>query len=453
MSSSGIFCSSCGARNESDAAFCSSCGARLVAPPAAERVPPPPPFSAVAPAPPRPAEPSKKSNPLPLLLALGAILVLLVVVLVEAALLLSAQGTTVGGEAIVSALAGQTMVQKGGQGEWIEVVGSMAVEAGDRIRTSDASQAVLTLMEGTTTDLNAVTELHISELNVLAGQKVVIRLDLELGEVWNRIAGLPAGSVHEISTVAATITCHGSEYGLAVNEMGTTWVRGHDGQVEIAAGGSTVAVAPGDTLMVELGSSPVSYKSVAVVPAAPAEDTPVEVSAQIQGADMPTFLNQPLPTGTPTNTPSPTSTSRPVQPSPTPTATSRPRPTATTPVCPQNCPWFQINVPSGAPPYGLFGMEWDVSRHPVPAGYSYVLEFSQDQNSWGRTPPLTWKDSQGQGELWEEGGHMHAEVHGAGPGNWYWRVCIVRTATGPSCCCGQPHLIVHERDDSCSDGH
>jgi hypothetical protein len=84
---------------------------------------------------------------------------------------------------------------------------------------------------------------------------------------------------------------------------------------------------------------------------------------------------------------------------------------------------------------------------PVPAGYSFVLEFSQDQASWGRTPVLKWKDSQGQGELWEQAGHMNAEIHGPGPGNWYWRVCIVRTATGPSCCCGPSHTIVHERGD------
>jgi hypothetical protein len=456
MSSSEILCSNCGARNGPDAAFCSSCGARLVAPPpAVEGVVPPPPFAASAPASPAPLGASKKSNPLPLLLAVGAIIVLLVVVLVEAVVILLPQGTMVQSEAIVSTLAGQTMLQRGGKGEWMEVVGSAAVEAGDRIRTSDASQAVLALMEGTTTDLSALTELRISELDVLPGKKVVIRLDLEVGEIWNRIAELPADSVHEISTMAAVVTCRGSEYGLAASETGTTWVRGHDGVVEVAGGGSRMLVVPGDTLVVEVGSPPVSYGAVAMVPTAPAGESVEEVSAQLQGADMPTFLNQPLPTGTPTHTPTATPTTRPptpTQPRPTATATRRPQPTATTRACPSNCPTFRINVPSGAPPYGLFGIEWDVLGGSVPAGYAYVLEFSQDQNSWGRTPPLTWKDSQGQGELWEAGGHINAEIHGPGPGNWYWRVCIVRSETGPSCCCGPSHTIVHERD-TCSDGH
>jgi hypothetical protein len=456
MSSSDIFCSSCGARNESDAAFCSSCGARLVAPPpppAVEKAPPAPPPAAAG-TPPAAAVPAapKRSSPLPLLLAVGVIVVLLVVVLIEAVIILLPQGTTTRAGATLSVLQGQVLLQKGGRGDWTEVAQDLVVETGDRIRTADASQAVLTLAEGTTTELRELTELTIDELEVVPGQRIVIRLDVELGEIWNRVAELPAESVHEVTTLAAKVTCHGSQYGLAVNEAGTTWVRGQEGSVEVAAGGSTVPLAPGDTLMVELGSPPVSYASVAMVPTPPMGETSGGPMPSLQGADMPTFLNQPLPTGTPTNTPSPTATSRPVQPTSSPTATRRPPPTPTTPVCPANCPTFRINVPSGAPPYGLFGVEWDVLGGSVPAGYSYVLEFSQDQSSWGRTPPLRWKDSQGIGELWETRGHMNAEIHGAGPGNWYWRVCIVKSETGPSCCCGPSHTIVHERD-TCSDGH
>jgi hypothetical protein len=449
MSPPDLFCSSCGARNDSEAAFCSSCGARLAkpVPPPAEAVPPPPPVAIPYTAPAQPA--SAKSNPLPLLLALGAITVLLAIVLIEAVIIVLPQGTVARAGATLSVHQGQVLLQKGGRGEWTEVAHDVVVATGDRIRTAGASQAVLTLVEGTTTELRELTELTIDELEVVAGQRVVIRLDLELGEIWNRVAELPAESVHEVTTLAAKVTCHGSQYGLAVNEMGTTWIRGQGGSVEVTGGGSTVPLALGDTLIVVLGSSPVSYGSVAMVPTAPVQETTVEVTTSIQGADMPTFLNQPLPTSTPTNTPPPTSTRRPVPPSPTPTATARPRPTATTPVCPPNCPTFRINVPSTAPPYRLFGIEWDVLGGSVPAGYSYVLEFSQDQASWGRTPPLTWKDSQGMGELWLEGGHTKAEIHGPGPGNWSWRVCIVRSETGPSCCCGPSWTIAHQRDDSC----
>jgi hypothetical protein len=460
MSSSDIYCSSCGARNDSAAAFCSGCGARLTAPPPpVETTPPPPPRPAVtAPSPRSVSRPvsgtarpaSTKGNPLPLLLALGAIAVLLVVVVIEAVLIFLPQGTvSEAGGATLSALQGQVLLQKDGQGEWMEVAQDLVVETGDRIRTANASHAVLTFLEGTTTDLSELTELTIRELHLASGGRVVVRLDLDVGQIWNRIADLPADSVHEVTTLAAKVTCRGSEYGVAVNETGTTYIRGQEGRVEVSAGGSTVPLVPGDTMMVELGSSPVSYASVAMVPTAPAEQSSGETTASVQAADMPTFLNQPLPTGTPTNTPSPTATSKPAPPAPSPTATRQPQPTATTPVCPQNCPTFRINVPSSARPYGVFGIEWDVLGGSVPPGYAYVLEFSQDQASWGRTPPLTWKDAQGQGELWQAGGHTNAEIHGAGPGKWYWRVCIVRSETGPSCCCGPSHTIEHQRDDGC----
>jgi len=457
MSLPNVFCSSCGARNESDALYCSSCGARLAAPappPPAQTVPPPPSVAIPYTPPLRPA--SAKGSPLPLLLAVGAIVVLLLVVLLEAVLIVLPQGAVSEARgATFSLLHGQVQLQKGGHGDWIEVAQDVAVEASDRIRTGESSYAVLSFLEGTTTQLSALTELTIRELQVVPGQKVVIRLDLDLGEIRNRIAQLPADSLHEVTTLAATVTCRGSEYGMVVNEMGTTWVTGQDGRVEVTAGGSTVLTAPGDTLVVELGSPPVNYGAVAMVPTAPVQEPTGEVTASLDVPDMPTFLNLPLPSATPTDTPTATPTTMPPTPTPprpTATATSRPQPTATTPVCPPSCPTFRINVPSGAPPYGLFGIEWDVLGGSVPAGYSYVLEFSQDQASWGRTPALKWKDAQGQGELWEASGHMNAEIHGAGPGNWYWRVCIVRSETGPSCCCGPSHSIVHERDSDGGDG-
>ena len=454
MSSSNVFCSSCGARNESDALYCSSCGARLAAPappPPVRAAPPPPPSAAVPLTPPaRPA--SARSNPLPLLLAVGAIVVLLLVVLVEAVLIvLPHEAVSEAGGATFSLLQGQVQLQKGGHGDWIDVAQDVAVEAGDRIRTGESSYAVLSFLEGTTTQLSALTELTIRELQVVPGQKVVIRLDLGLGEIWNRIAELPADSLHEVTTLAATVTCRGSEYGVAVNEMGTTWVKGQEGRVEVTAGGSTVPAAPGDTLMVELGSPPVSYGAVAMVPTAPVQEPTGEVTASIEGPDMPTFLNQPLPTGTPTDTPTATPTTRPPTPTPprpTATATLRPQPTATTPVCPPNCPTFDITVPSGAPPRLPFGLEWEPGSYQLPSGWQFALEFSQDPSpsvAWARAVPI---------RVFPEGGHWKAELNGPGEGTWYWRVCIARSATGPSCCCGPtpPHSIVHERDRDGGDG-
>ncbi|HEM61638.1 MAG TPA: hypothetical protein ENO24_05055 [Chloroflexi bacterium] len=442
MSQDHIFCSGCGARNDGEATYCSSCGSRLGAPgPVSEAAAPPPPpveYARVA-----RGEPIKKANSLPLLLALGAIVVLLAVVLIEAVVILLPRGSGPGGGAILSVRQGEVFVQRGAQSGWMAVAEDFALQTGDRIRTSQASYAVLDFLDGTSTEVAEMTVVTIDGLELARDTRVVIKLDLEVGEIWNRVAALPADSLHEVTTLAAAVTCHGSEYGVAVNEAGTTWVTGQEGRVEVTAGGSTVAVAPGDTLMVEIGSPPVSFGSVAMVPTVPVEETSGEMMTSVEGADMPTFLNQPIPTGTPTNTPLPTSTPRPVQPSPT--ATTRPRPTATTPICPANCPTWTINVPSGAPPRLPFLLEWDPGSYQLPSGWQFALEFSQDPSpsaAWSRAIPIS---------VFQEGGHWKAELHGPGEGTWYWRVCISRSQTAPSCCCGPtpPHTIVHERDDSC----
>jgi hypothetical protein len=411
---------------------------------------PPPPRPAVTAPPPPVSRPvsgavrptSAKGNPLPLLLALGAIAVLLVVVVVEAVLIFLPQGTvSEAGEATLSALQGQVLLQKGGQGEWIEVAQDLAVETGDRIRTANASHAILTLMEGTTTELSELTELSIRELDLAGGGRVVVRLDLDVGQIWNRIAALPTDSVHEITTLAARVTCHGSEYGVAVNETGTTYIRGQEGRVEVSAGGRTVPLVPGDTLMVELGSSPVSYRSVAMVPTAPAEQSSGESTASVQAADMPTFLNRPLPTGTPTNTPPPTSTRQPAPPSPTPTATRPPQPSPTRRSI--DCPTITIREPSRAPAGRPFGIEFD--RQPgKPGGYVWVVEFRQPDAPWMRAEPVP-------ANVMKRGQYWMAELRAPAEGTWYWRVCLapVGDPYGRAVCCSRRHVIIHTTDEPC----
>jgi hypothetical protein len=200
-----------------------------------------------------------------------------------------------------------------------------------------------------------------------------------------------------------------------------------------------VPVAPGDTLMVQVGSTPVSYGQVAMVPTAPVAEETSEVGiASVQGGDMPTFLNQPLPTGTPTNTPVPTSTPRPTQAPASPTATSRPQPTATRSV---DCPTITIREPSVAPAQGPFGIEFD--RQPgKPAGYEWAVEFRQPNGPWNRAQPVP-ASVEKRGQFWM------AEVRAPGEGEWHWRICLVASDNlgGPSYCCSVRNVITHQVQD------
>jgi len=434
MSASTVFCSKCGSRNESGTRFCINCGASLAAAP----LPPPPP--SVVPA--RPLtpthQPSARRSNLPLLVASAFVGLLLMVVLVEAVIILLPRGVAQEVGATLSVLEGKAYVQRGGEGDWIQVAEDFVVQAGDRIRVADASQAWLTFVGDTSTELRAFTELTVEELQLAEGQPAAIRLDMQLGEIWNRIGAMPAGSLHEVTTAAARVISHGSEYGVGVNEAGTTWLTGHEGEIDVTGAGETVQLQPGDMLVVEPGSPPELYQEavVALEEEEEEEEEPdISVDCALESIDLWSFGNEPLaeeyrePAEIPTHTPTATATSRPTY-----TPTSTPTATATH----ISCPTLTIKLPSGAPPHLPFGIEWDVTGAPVPSGYGYTLDFSQDQASWQRAS--IWR-------IWPEGGYMHAEVQGPGEGHFYWRVCLVNMAdpTGPSECCGALHLIIHER--------
>jgi hypothetical protein len=439
MSASGVFCSKCGSQNEPDAAFCSSCGARLAA------APPPPPPPSVVPAAPSPTyqAPAKGSN-LPLFAAIGAVLILLLVVLVEGVLILLPRGAAEEAGATLRVLQGEVFVQRGGSGDWTEVAGDLVVEAGDRIRVADASHAVLTFLEDTTTELGALSELTLKELQTARGQPVVIRVSLELGEIWNRIGVVPPDSLHEITSVAATVTCFGSEYGMAVNEVGTTWLTGREGEIDVSAAGQTVQLRPGDTLLVELGSVPVSYRDIAVAPTPPGMEPSetVTYTFNLGFADLPTFVNRPLPTGTAAPVP-PTATR--VPPRPTATATRRPAPTATPRECPLpgNCPVYTITEPHTSTPNRIFRMWWEKTGGGYkPYGWEFALEFSSDGASWLRVPVPLNPPSEVRGS------RVFADLRAPqGEGAYQWRVCIVNGANprGPSCCCGPSHQVINGR--------
>jgi len=359
----------------------------------------------------------------------GVVFVLLVLVVIEGVVILLPGGALQEVGATLSVLEGKAFVQRGGEGNWIEVAEDYVVQTGDRVRVAGASRALLNFLKDTATELRPFTEATVVELELAEGEPVVIRLHLQLGETWNSIASLPAHSVHEITTAAVRVTCHGSEYGVAANEAGITWLTGHEGEVEVTAVGQTVQLGPGDMLVVEPGLPPMPYQEIAMAPSPSAAAATTSLTYTLEGIDLPTFLNEPLPTSTAT-------ARREAAHTPTATGTATPTATATG----MSCPTLTINTPDTARPYGVFGIEWDATGAPVPGGWDFALEFGQDPS-----PQAAWQRAQPD-RIYQEGGHWKAELHGPGPGHWYWRVCLVSELTGPSRCCGEPHRIMHQRD-------
>lgn len=427
MSTSGITCPRCGAQNKKDDRCCKRCGSKLGSAPSPHGLPEP----VVAPS--RTTR-SLRGN-LPLLVTMGLILAVLMVVVFEAVIILYPLGMVQEVGATLSVLEGKAFVQRGGEGDWFEATDGGVVRGGDRIRVLGGSRAILTFLEGTATELRPFTEVTVAELELVDGRPVVVRLDLHLGEIWNRIGDLPADSLHEITTAAATLICRGSEYGVAADEAGTTWLTGREGEIDVTGGGQTVQLRPGDTLVVEPGWPPVAYEEPPVAPPPPTTE-PILVAYTLEGIDLATFLNEPLPTGTPTNTATATR-----EPSHTPTPTGTASPTAT--AMRISCPALVISAPHTAYPRRVFGMEWDVRGAAISSGWQFVFEFSGDPS-----PQAVWQRAQPD-RVYEEHGHWKADLHGPGEGNWYWRVCLVADPTRSVQleCCSEPHLIVHQRDE------
>jgi len=423
MSASRVSCPHCGAANRGLNRYCVSCGSKLAAPATAPEAAPTPAYDA-----------RRRDSNWPLLVTMGAVFVLLMVVVAEAALILMSSGAAREVGATLSAIEGKVFVQKGGEGDWMEIAEGFIVDAGDRIRVAGGSQGVLTFLENTTSELRSFTELTVTDLQLAEDQPAVISLDMEVGEIWNRIGDLPSGSLHEVTTMAARVVSVGTEFGIKVDGTGTVWLTGHEGTASVSGGGQTVDLGAGETLVVEAGAVPEPFEEVALVPSpAPEDAPPAAPSYALQGIDLPTFLNEPLPTGTPTSTATATTAL-------TATATSTATPTAT--ATRMACPNLSINVPSQCYPRRACGLEWD-SSGPIPPGYEFAIEYSADEANWTRLPvPLDpyW---------YQEGGHFKAVIHGPGAGTWYWRICLVSAAdvSGPSECCGPAHAIIHARDE------
>ncbi len=421
MGASRIFCPSCGAENRAQDRFCTACGSALPA------------------APPPVVEVRQVTNRWPLLITMGVVFVLLMLVVAEAVIILLPEAPAREVGATLSVVEGKVFVQEGGQGDWMEVTEDFVVQAGDRIRVGGGSLALLTFLEGTSTDLRAFTELTVAQLQLAEGQPFVTGLDLEMGEIWNRIGDLPADSIHEVTTAAAKVVAHGTEYGAAVDEQGTTWLTGHEGVASVSGGGQTVDLGAGQMLVVEPGMAPEPFSGGVPVPTTPVDESAPPATCGLSGIDLPTFLNEPLPTTTPTSTPTATR-----EPTKTATATSTATPTATATRPP--CPTLSIKVPSSCYPRRACGLEWD-SSGPIPGGYEFGIEYSADEVNWTRLAvPLDpyW---------YQEGGHFKAVINGPGAGTWYWRICLVSQSDlkGPSECCGPSHAIIHSRDEGSGD--
>ena len=159
---------------------------------------------------------------------------------------------------IVSVVTGEVWIMKASTTTWSKVAAGMTLEPGDRIRTGDASNAVITFFEGSTIELAANTEISVNELGIVKETgSTIIKLWQQIGKTRSRVEKLidPA-SRYEIETPAGAAVVRGSVADVKVLKDGTTIIANIEGRWWAIAQGKEVPIPQAHQVTIIPGQAP-----------------------------------------------------------------------------------------------------------------------------------------------------------------------------------------------------
>jgi transglutaminase-like putative cysteine protease len=162
-------------------------------------------------------------------------------------------GKTAGSQLTVLSIAGgDVLVLKQGEKDWVKGEEGMTLGVNYKIKTAGGN-ATLTFFEGSTIELEANTEIGLTELSSV-GTTNHIKLTETIGETISRVKKLtdPASS-YQIETQAAVAAVRGTTMYVAVSANGTTTVGNIEGSAFVIVNGVETPVSPGMRLTVEPG--------------------------------------------------------------------------------------------------------------------------------------------------------------------------------------------------------
>jgi hypothetical protein len=183
----------------------------------------------------------------------------------------------------ISSPSGEVLLKKQGIDIWVEAVHGAKVGAGDEIKTGSDGFLMILLFDGSVIEIEANTEIAISELTVADTGSTLIRLQQTIGNTLSRVNQLvDTASSYEIETPAGTATVRGTIFRVEVDDIGNTKVISIEGRVWFTAGGVTVVVDEG----MQGGASPEGTPTIRQLVSTPAPTstlTATPVPTQIPG--------------------------------------------------------------------------------------------------------------------------------------------------------------------------
>jgi ferric-dicitrate binding protein FerR (iron transport regulator) len=210
-------------------------------------------------------------------------------------------GMSVAQMAALNQTSGAVEFLPAGSDTWRPVLASEQLEAGSQVRTGPRSAARLRFFDGSTTDLGARVEVAIIQMNARRdGGKTVILLRQTSGQTHSHVRRLPdQASRFEITTPAAVVTVHGTEFTTTVETDGTTSVAVAEGLVEVTAQGTTVLVSTGQQTTVQPGRPPSTPAMIPPAVPTPAPSPTITPTATTTAPSTPAPMAPFIPTSTP----------------------------------------------------------------------------------------------------------------------------------------------------------
>lgn len=159
--------------------------------------------------------------------------------------------------AIITELTGHVEVasEEGGQ-TWRVPAAGEAIRAGQRLRTGEASAAMLTFADGSFTRLYANSDLTLSTLSGSANGASTVRLVQHTGRTSHEVTPRGPDAVFVVETAAGVALAQGTTFNVFVNPRGQTRFAVDAGQVRVEAQGKAVVLSAGQASIALPGHTP-----------------------------------------------------------------------------------------------------------------------------------------------------------------------------------------------------
>jgi len=176
------------------------------------------------------------------------------VIAVGAAVLLNQ--TPVAQAAIITELSGQVEVAEAPGQAWQPLAAGAKIQAGQRLRTGEASLVRLTFPDGSSTRVYANSDLTLASLANSPTGLSAVRLIQHLGHTAHIIVAHQSEATFSIETPAGVASVQGTAFNVFVNPNGQARFAVETGQVRLEAQGEAILLSAGQVSVASPGHTP-----------------------------------------------------------------------------------------------------------------------------------------------------------------------------------------------------